>query len=307
MRRPAYRIFREGVPHHVFVRSIGGSMMFYSTEDCIFYVTLYACLARKYHASVLGFSLMPNHAHSCESALDRQAFRSFHDELNSKFTIGYNELHDRKGPLLESPFGFAAKTVGKKIRDNLCYIANNAIVGKLSPDILSYRWNLLSYYLSDHPFSEKLVLRDASAPMRRAVTHVNYFRKHGIPLNGARQSLIYRGLDKEERRQILDYIISRYNCLDYPSMIAYYNGSFEQACISFRANSGSEHDIAEDYENYGIYVRMLQLAEKNGIDLKHCNFTRMNPETIGRLEFVFQHEGFPQRQIDRFLCKGGGG
>ena len=306
MKGPVYRIYREGSPHHVFTRGIGGAVIFYSTEDCIYYLTLYSCLAREYGIKVRGFSIMPNHTHSNEEAASLDTFRSFHGDLSSQFTVGYNLCHKRSGKLFDSPFGYSAKTVGKKVRDNLCYIANNAVVGKLAPDILSYRWNLLPYFNNDHPFSERIDLSQASRSVRRAVDRVKHFRAHEQPLDYIRQEWIFRDLSNEERKQITDYIIARYHCLDYTAMTEFYKGSFQLAIESFRANSGSEHDIPEDYENYGIYAQMLRLAEKNGIDLVHCNFQTAERKTVNSLSSLFREYGFPSRQIDRFLQKGSG-
>ena len=301
MKGPAYRIYREGFPHHTYTRAINGSIVFYSEDDCLFYLTLYSCLARKYKIRTLAFSIMPNHCHSDEKADCKRHFLAFHDDLNAQFASGYNRKHNRSGSLWESPFGYAAKTVGKKIRDNLCYIVNNHVVGKLSDDILSYRWNLLPYYRDDHPFSEKIVLSRASRPMRRAVDRVKYFRAHNLPLDYVRQKWVFQELDKKERNQIIDFIISRYNCLDFDAMLRFYGKSFEQACTTFRANSGNEHDIPEDYEDYRVYVQMMQLVRKRGVDLKTCNFEIEEPYVIREWMSLFREFGFQDRQINRFL------
>ena len=304
MKGPVYRVYRDGFPHHVYSKGINGNVVFYAVEDRIFYLTLYACLARKYGITVRGFTIMPNHTHSDEEARREKVFRSFHDELNSKFTVGYNRQHNRQGPLLKAPFGFAAKTVGKKIRDNLCYIANNPVVGKVVSDVMSYRWSLLPYYNNDHPFSEKIVLSRSSRAVRRAVKLVNYFRSSELPLDYLRQELIMGSLNAEEREQITDRIISQYNCLDYNAMSAFYGGSFLRAVETFRANSGSEYDVPEDYENYGYYAQMIRLAEKRGIDLSQWNPAKEDPRVIRSLLNLFREYGFPSRQIDRFLQKG---
>ena len=301
MKGPVYRVYRDGFPHHVYTKGINGNVIFYATEDCIFYLTLYSCLARKYRMTVRGFTIMPNHTHSDEEAGSLKAFRSFHDELNSKFTVGYNQGHGRRGPLLITPFGFAAKTVGKKIRDNLCYLANNAVVGKLVPDVMSYRWSLLPYYNNDHPFSEKIVLSRSSRALRRAVKMVRYFRSRELPLDYIRQGLIMRPLNPKERKQITDLIIAQYNFLDYAAMMSFYGDSFQRAIESFRANSGSENDIPEDYENYGYYAQMIRLSEKRGIDLSHWDPEKEDPRVLRQLVSLFREYGIPPRPINRFL------
>ena len=297
----AYRVFREGFPHHTFTRGINGNVIFFALSDCLYFTTLFCCLAQRFKISVRGFSIMPNHVHSNETAPDKKSFLLFHCRLNSEFTHEYNSEHGRKGPLLDKRFGYAPKTSGKRIRDNLCYIANNATVGNLSKDILEYRWNLLAYRQSDHPFSEEIDMKHSSRAMKRALKMVSYFRDNDLPFNYARQRLLMKNLSLKEKRQLVDYIITRYNCLDYAAMESFYQDSFEQACISFRANSGSEHDIPEDHENYGIYAKMTSLARKEGIDLKRCNFEAEKPDVIYRLFLLGQELGFPIRQLHRFL------
>ena len=296
-----YRVYREGYPHHTFTRGIDGNVIFYSTADCLYFTTLYCCLARRYGISPMAFSIMPNHVHSNERAPGKRQFLLFHSRLNSEFSHGYNEAHGRAGALLDPEFGYAAKTVGKRIRDNLCYIANNATVGKLCDDILKYRWNLLAYRESDHPFSEKIVLRRSSRALQRAVRLVRYFRDGDVPMTYVRQEVVMKGLNAGERQQLTDFIIVQYNCLDYRAMESFYQGSFTQACLSFRANSGSEYDIPEDYEDYSIYREMNRLARNRGVDLEHGAFETMHPDVIASLVRLYQMKGFPVRQIRRFL------
>lgn len=301
MKGKAYRIYRPGCPHHVYWRGDGGRVIFYSVEDCLCFFTLYSCLARKYGILVRGFCMMPNHIHANEQAPCSQSFISFHGALNSRFTVLYNREHDRSGPLFESPFGFAAKTVGKRVRDNLCYIANNPVVGNLADDIESYRWNLLAYYSSDHPFSEKITLSKASRKLRRAVEKVRYFRSRNLPLDYVRIRQIFFELESGDRNRLLDYIIAQYNVLDYEAMASLYGNSIRQATLSFKSNSGGEHDIPEDFENYGNYQQMIRIARNEGISLPRCNFRKADEQVLARLVYIFQGQGFPERQIERFL------
>ena len=301
MKGPAYRTYRDGFPHHTYTRAINSFIVFYSEEDCIFYLTLYACLARRYKIRTLAFNIMPNHTHSEEEARDKESFLLFHDELNAFFAREYNSRHQRSGPLWDSPFGFSAKTVGKRIRETTCYIANNPVTGHLAKEVLSFRWSLLPYYKDRHPFSEKIVLRNASRPLRRAVDRVNHFRKHDLPLTYLRQDLIFKDLQKEERNQVIDYILSSYNFLDYDAMLSYYGGSFERAILSFRTHAGSEHDIPEDFEDYSVYVKMMGILRKRGVSRKDCNFENLPATQIQKWAALFREFGFRPKQIDRFL------
>ena len=137
--------------------------------------------------------------------------------------------------------------------------------------------------------------------MKRALAKVKYFREKDLPLTYARQRTVMKGLDEKERQQILDFIISRYNGLNYVAMESFYQDSFQQACLSFRANSGSEHDIPEDYEDYRNYTKMIRLMDKLGIDLTQEYCEALDIATVHKLTRRFQSYGFPARQIRRLL------
>ena len=55
-----HRVFREGFPHHTYTRGLDGNVLFYSQADCVYYLTLYFCLARRYGITVLAFCIWPN-------------------------------------------------------------------------------------------------------------------------------------------------------------------------------------------------------------------------------------------------------
>lgn len=296
-----YRTFRIGFPHHVYTKAENGFVIFYSPEDCIFYLTLYFSLVLKYGIEVLAFDIMPNHTHSNERASCREDFRKFHSALESQFVAGYNLEHNRKGPLFQSPFGYAPKMVAKRIKDNLCYIANNEVVGNMKDSVLKSRWNMLAYFENDHPFSEKLVIRRSSWKMKKAVKMVRSFRESLLPLNYQRQRIIFNGLSAVEKAQITDYIISKYNCVNYKAVASYFSGTMEKAILVMESNSGSEHDIPEDFENYGKYVEMAKRCLAKGIDLKTVNFEHYPREELRKMIQMLKTSDTPLKQIYKFL------
>lgn len=267
-----YRQYRDGCTHHVYCKAVDGNIIFYSVQDCIYYLSLYYLLAKRYGIRTLAFDIMPNHIHSNELAPSKEQFLLFHCRLNSEFSQGYNEWHGRSGQLFMSPFGFAPKTVGKRIRENIAYIINNPVAGKLTKTIQGYKWNLVAYRDSDHPFSEKNQLNRSSHRFRRSIDLLKHYHSKGSPLDYNRQNTLFKGLSSKERAQLIDRIISLYNCIDYKAVSRYYQGSFENTLMVISASSGSEHDIPEDFEDYGFYTVMLNECTKRGIDLKTCNF-----------------------------------
>lgn len=296
-----YRKYRDGSFHHVYSRAVNGNIIFYSVRDCFFYLTLYYHLARRYGIKALAFSIMPNHIHSNEKAPSRENFILFHCRLTSEFSQKYNVQHRRKGALFMKSFGFAPKVVAKRVRDNIAYIVNNPVVGKLCKNIDGYRWNLMAYRNTDHPFSEKIRLSRASYKLRRSLSILKYYYDNGIPLDYTCQKVLFKGLSRKEAAQLTDRIVSMHNCLDYKALAQFYQGDIDNALIAIRANSGSEYDIPEDFEDYSAYQLMIKMAKETGVDLETCNFENSSPAVLNLLIEKFSFAGFSNKQIRRFL------
>lgn len=296
-----YRKYRDGSLHHVFCKEVDGNILFYSVQDCIFYLTLYYVLAKRYGIKTLAFGIMPNHVHSFERAPSLKKFNLFHCRLNSEFTQGYNKQHNRSGAVFMKPFGYAPKTVGKVIRDCISYIANNPVAGNQVSRVEESKWNLVGYWKSDHPFSEKIQLEKVSRRMRRAVEKLRQYHRDNCPLDYTRQRELFKELTSKEKYQLIDRIVSMYNCLDYDAAASYYNGDFANAIISISANSGKEHDVPDDYEDYSVYNKMIQIATSCGIDPLTCNYENSPADMINYLKNLFRKAGFQARQIQKFL------
>ena len=275
-------------------------MVFYSIADCLFYITLYSCLSRKYHIRTNAFSLMPNHTHSQQVVVSRQVFTAFNQELLSLFTRGYNIQHGRSGELFQKPFGSAPKIGGKSIKNNLSYINNNGAAGKLSKGVLDYRWNLMAYYDTDYPFSEKIVLNQASKRMRWAMRYV--FELHGKnrPLDYRIQAMLFKGLNAKERKQLIDFIVVQYNFLDYSAITKHF-GSFERALIAMDANTGSEYDIIEEWEDYSVFRTMTETVSKAGFNMETINFRSMERNSLHRIIRLLRRVTWDKKIIRQFL------
>lgn len=294
------RIFKEGMPHHVYCKGVNGYIIFYSIADCVFCITLYSCLSRKHRITIGAFSIMPNHIHSQQNAPSRKSFIAFNREFLILFSQGYNKQHKRCGKLFQTPFGSAPKMVEKTIKSNLSYINNNAPAGRLSEGVLDYRWNLMAYYFSSHPFSEPIVLNRASHKMREAIRFVDRCRQENKPLDYRLQSMLFKGLRSKERKQLLDYIVAKYNFLDYNSILQHYQ-SMEDALMAMDANTGSEHDIKEDWEDYSVYKTMIEKASNSGINMETINFETLGKDDLFNLVKVLSEATSEKRKIFRFL------
>jgi len=296
------RIFKPNTFHHVYTRAQNGNIIFYSQEDCLYYLSLYYILAKKYHILSIGFCIMPNHIHSCESCHNNTDFTNFHMVLSREFAKYYNIRHNRKFQLFFHCFGFAAKPVGKSIRSCIAYIANNPVVGKIATNVTDYRWNLMAYYNNNHPYSEKLILRFASKKLRRSLALLKYHHSAGKVLNYAIQERLFYDLSPQERNQLTDYAVSLYNPIDFDRIIKLYNGNFSNILYNINCNTaGKEYDIPEDWEDYSIYSKMLRAATKEGIDMTTVNFETFDSDRINELWYKMSLTGANRRQICRFL------
>lgn len=300
MKKTSYRKYIHGALHHVYTRGIDSSVMFYSVQDCLFYITLYSCMANQYDIACAGMCLMPNHTHSLETAPSEDRLQLFHQELNSMYARIFNSYHRRTGPLFYRSFNYAPKTVGKKIRDCLSYIINNPVVGNLAEYIMDYRWNMAAYYRQDYPFSKRIDFHKAPLKIRVAANLIRQLKKQNRPITYQVQNTIFSSLNKDEVNQLIDFILMTYNPVEKDITSRCY-GSIDNALMVMRANSGSEYDIPEDYEDYSIYRKMTRQMVQSGFRVERCDFLNF-PETERRkLIPILVGIGASQRQAENYL------
>lgn len=281
MRGRKNRIYHEGSAHHLYLKALDGNVLFYRTEDFVFYITLLFVLAKRYGVGIEAISIMFNHTHSFVKPVSRSAFEAFRRDLQSIFSIMHNKEYGETGTLM-MPSGYAPKSSQKSILSCLIYILNNPVTGKLTQRAIDYKWNLLAYVRNDHPFSERLIKRNSSSRMRKALKIIDICFKKGLYLDYAIQRQIYKGLTSEEKVQAVDYIVNKYNPVDKDCLKSRF-GSFETALRAMDSTTGADHDIAEPWEDYSIYAKMLRLSMRSGIDLHGFRFNEIPENDLIRL------------------------
>lgn len=295
------RKYRIDVPQHVYLKGLNGQCIFYGLFDHLVFLTQYTCSAERMGITTVCYSHMPNHFHSQNKTRSLRNLRSFILSLEPSYAKEYNKARGISGPVFLEPFGSTPKATRKLAKSNACYINCNCTVGLITSDVLSYRWNLLAYYYSDHPFSEKIFVRQASAKMRKALRVVRYMRRETLPLNYVLLADLYEGLDKKEKAQLTDFIVSVYNPVSYEEMIGYF-GSFEKAVETMTFNEGTEYDLKEDWEDYSQYYNMLNIIREKWPGRIFYNVNSFSPEEKFRLkvEFSYRTNATPE-QIRKFL------
>lgn len=281
MRGRNNRLYRDGCAHHVFLKALEGNVLFYRTEDYVFFLTLLYYTARRYGIGIEAVCIMFNHVHIFVKMTDSRRFKAFLNDLQHRFAMVYNKEYSLSGSLMMHA-GFAPKGSRKSILSCLIYIVNNPVAGNLTSNALGYKWNLLAYFGNSNPFSERLVKRECRFRMRRALKMVDYYSAHGKYLDYNLQERILDGLTKSEKAQIVDYIICKYNPVDYGSLISRF-GSIESLVIAAESTTGTEYDLPEPWEDYSIYTKMLRITQRSGIDHHGFHFNWMDKDDYLRL------------------------
>jgi len=221
-------------------------LLFYSVSDYLVFFTTYCIEVRDHDVRVLSLCIMPDHIHDSIVVQDADELWHFKQDFNSRFARTQNADLGRKGQVLEKPFGSAPKMGGKAERTNLIYLGNNPVERKLCTHAEDYRWNFLAYSRSRSPFSRPLVIRKASWPMKKSVKEVRLTFEDGRPMTYHQLQRLFKTLDRNEKEQLTDYIISTYNVIDYQAAISRF-GSYESMLVAMHSTTGSEHDIQETF------------------------------------------------------------
>ncbi|MBO6238304.1 MAG: transposase [Bacteroidales bacterium] len=269
---------------HIFGITYDGGICFYTMADCLVWFTLFCTLARKYHVKVLAVCIMLNHFHIEAWFPSREAMSCLMRDLNSRYTQQYTRHYGLKGALFRERYGNSLKLKEQRIKDNFVYICNNPIGKKAVARAEQYRWNFLAYMMSDHPFSDPVIIRKCSRLFLCARSEVLRRSREGQPLGYVFFEGLYENLSVRERKQMVDLIISSYNAIDYEEICKVWGG-YDQLCGMLRTVSGSEYDLVDDEsaEDYRRYYQMIRIVEESGFDIRHRRFTGLPDEEIGKV------------------------
>ena len=239
------RKFVKGGLNHGYQRTRSGFNIFYEIEDYLVYVTIFFIVAKNLGVDVYGLCLMIDHIHSLVAADTNEVYSRFMAMVTSLFVKEFNKEHGRTGPLFSKPFGSAPKSGMKLIRTAIAYLFNNPVERHLCMRAQDYRWNFLAYAKSDNPFSDELIIRNASASLKRALQTVDGTYARNRHLTYAQLKRLFAGLDKKEKNQLIDYIIVRYNIIRYDDLTTKCYDGYENMLMAINSNAGSEYEIKE--------------------------------------------------------------
>ena len=257
-------IYQRGAVGHIYQRALSGFVVFYSVKDSLVFFTVFSLVAARHNIRVLGLCLMYNHIHILIEAEDHEAVAVVMRECISTFSKAYNARYGLKGRLF-STFGLSNKRGDKQVRTSLAYLYNNPVEDRICKRAEEWHWNFLAYAESDHPYSRKLVLREASVRMRRAVSMAKVLHNHKRPLSYESLDNLFKDLDVNEKKQLVDFIVREYSVIDFAGAIRHY-GSYGKMLTAFGSNTGSEYDIREPHDPHSgaAYRKMTHYLAADG-------------------------------------------
>ena len=226
----------------------------------------------------------------------------FVSSVTSVFVRQYNDDLGRTGPLFEERFGSAPKSDRKKLVSAIIYLGNNPVEKRICIKAEEYRWNFIAYMFSSNPFSEKLYRKKARNVLRKALRIVDWHRDQGKYLSSALISELMNGMTEAEKNQLADYIIFRYNVIDYEYLLKVF-GSYEQMLTAMHSTTGSEYDLDEynDRLSDSVYHEMIAcLRERFGDKVRKVTVCSSR-DKFDLADYLRLRTAAPIKQIFKFL------
>ena len=288
---------------HTYQRTVSGFNIFYEVEDYLVFYTIFSVLSKRYGVIVYGLCLMIDHVHSLVSVRSLKHLSTFMNEVAKFFVSEYNKEHHRSGPLFCKSYGSALKLGMKLIRTAISYLYNNPVERRLFRYAQEYRWNFLAYGRSPNPFSEPLVIRNASRQLRRCLQEVDGTHVRRRPLSYAQLKRMFHKLDKKEKSQLVDYIIIRYSVIRYDLLTTVYYDGYENMLLAINSNAGSEYEIKEDkwMRSDAEYRKLYKYVHDKNYDSSGDVISASVEIKMELLKGMLVETGVPRFQICKYL------
>jgi len=299
-----YRTFKSGILNHCYQRSADHGLIFYSQNDYLVWFTTVCTVAPRHKIKILGLCPMPDHIHMAVIAQTKQDLSRFMGEVNRTFSKLQNDVCHLKWSWFERPFGSVPKEGSKVGRNCLLYVGNNPPERQLAEKAEDYRWTFLAYAVSTHPFSEKLVIRNATWPMRQAIKEVRAQHKAGKPLKYNLLQRLFQRLNNGEVEQLIDFIVSSYDVIDHKEALRFFDGSYKKMTEALSLSTAKEYDLNESFvgksdKPYATMARMI--LEKYKLDDIHQMLSWPQEQKAQAFRFLRTTTRYVPEQISKFL------
>jgi hypothetical protein len=248
-------------------------------------------------------TIMPDHLHSSLVASNKKELSSCIQEITGQYALLNNIECNRKTALFQHPFGSVPKVGDKAARTNIIYLGNNPVERHICNKAEQYRWNFWAYAISSNPFSEPLVLRNASWAMRCAVREVKQMNSLNKNLGYATLHRLFRKLNSREKQQLIDCIVVTYNVIDYDYAFSLF-GSYDSMIHAMHCTTGSEYDLKETRtgktDKYYSSVSSF-LKEYLNINDIHKVFTLTEQQRHDLFFQILKTINIPPEQLAKYL------
>lgn len=296
------RKFRGGVVNHVYQRTVNRFNIFYDEVDCLVYFTMFCTFAKEAGIVVWGLCLMVDHIHMMLQADRLSTMSKFISRVTSVFVREYNKDRSRSGSLFDERYGSAPKSDKKHLMTCLIYLGNNPVEKSLCIRAEEFKWNFIAYSASRNPFSDKVSKRGMPLKMKKAMSVVDSYSEKGKYLDYFVLDRIFSSVTKSQKAQLIDYIICRYNIIDYSRVLSHFD-SYEQMCVAMRSTTGSEYDIKEhrDVWSDSVYADFIKCLNDSGLQCVRKVIMMRIDEKIRLAQLLHRSTGAPFEQVCKFL------
>jgi putative transposase len=192
------RLDVPGTLHHVMIRGIEGTKIFYNNEDRGNFLSRVSKLVRATGTQILAWTLMDNHVHLLLFS-GPLGISTFMRRLLTGYAVWFNRKYRRSGYLFQNRYKSIVCEEDAYLLELVRYIHLNPLRGlvvKSIKELDSYRWSghgvLMGKNRSDWQEKE-YVLRQFSTGKRKAIRAYRKFMEEGREL-GRRPELVGGGL-----------------------------------------------------------------------------------------------------------------
>lgn len=294
------KVFNRRDLHHLCKISGDGSVIFYSSADCIVFFTTVMIYAARYGIRITNICIMRNHFHLAVYAARWEDISVFIQQICARYVRLRNAREGKIKISFMPGISRSDKYYDKDVRNCHLYISNNPVEKKQCAGAGDFRWNFLSYQKVAP--DELHVGIHASKELKRACSIVRSGKKAGFPVGYNFLELYSKLLSNEEYLKLEDYIINLYNAIDWTEILHYY-GTIENFKSVAAQTRGADFDMSEEKvrEVYTHYDQLQKAAERLGFEGDDIRIHKPGFELFEAVRQVAYTTDADSREIARFL------
>lgn len=153
-RRP--RIHLSGIPQHIIQRGVDRQPVFFSDEDCQFYLNWLGEYSQKRGIELHAYCLMTNHVHLLLSSPSTDALAGLMQDMGRRYVQYINRNYRRSGGLWQGRYKAAFVQTEQYLLSCMRYVELNPVRAGMVAAPGDYRWS--SYRVNALGVPNKLVI-----------------------------------------------------------------------------------------------------------------------------------------------------